>query len=96
MNRIKVGIIGYGYWGPNLARNFFEIPASELVAVADISDERLQRARSLYPNVAVTKDYTELFNMGLDAVVVSTPPALHFPIAGECLEHGLNVLVENQ
>lgn len=94
MDILKVGIIGYGYWGPNLARNFFEIPTAELKVVVDVKDDRLQRAHSLYPNVAMTHDYTELFKMDLNAVVVSTPPALHYSIAKDCLEHGLNVLVE--
>ena len=94
MSTIKIGIIGYGYWGPNLARNFYDIPASELVAIADVKEDRLQRAQTLYPGVATTKNYTELFQLGLDAVVISTPPALHHPIAKECLERGLHVLVE--
>lgn len=94
MNRLRVGVIGFGYWGPNLARNFFDLPAADLVAISDLKQERLQRARSLYPAVTLTDDYTQLFNMGLDAVVVSTPPALHYQIARDCLEHGLNVLVE--
>ena len=94
MHDIKVGIIGFGYWGPNLTRNFYDIPASELVAVADMKDDRLQRAHSLYPNVALVKDYRELFGFGLNAVVISTPPVTHYPIAKDCLEHGLHVLVE--
>ena len=72
---LRVGIIGYGYWGPNLTRNFFEIPASELTAIADMKDDRLQRAKNLYPDISTTNDYTDLFNMDLDAVIVSTPPA---------------------
>lgn len=94
MKTLKVGIIGFGYWGPNLARNFYEIPASDLVAIADTKEDRLQRAHSLYPDVKLVTDYTELFNLGLDAVVVSTPPATHYAIAKDCLEHGLSVLVE--
>lgn len=94
MRALKVGIIGYGYWGPNLTRNFFEIPSSELVAIADVREDRLQRAQSLYPGIVTTKDYTDFFKMGIDAVVVSTPPALHFPIAKDCLEHNLHVLIE--
>jgi predicted dehydrogenase len=94
MNQIKVGIIGFGYWGPNLTRNFYDIPVSELVAVADMKEDRLQRAHSLYPGVRLVKDYKELFNLNLDAVVISTPPATHYPIAKDCLEHGLHVLVE--
>ena len=91
---LNVGIIGYGYWGPNLTRNFFEIPMSELVAISDLKQDRLQRARTLYPDVVTTPDYTELFDLDLDAVVISTPPATHYPLAKECLEHGLHVLVE--
>ncbi|NOH01927.1 MAG: Gfo/Idh/MocA family oxidoreductase [Chloroflexi bacterium] len=94
MNRLKVGVIGFGYWGPNLARNFFDLPSSDLVAISDLKQERLQRARSLYPAITLTDDYTKLFSMGLDAVVVSTPPALHYQITKDCLEHGLSVLVE--
>lgn len=91
---LNVGIIGYGYWGPNLTRNFFDIPASDLIAIADTKDDRLQRAKNIYPEVVTTNNYTNLFEMNLDAVVISTPPATHYPIAKDCLEHGLHVLVE--
>lgn len=94
MDKIRVGIIGFGYWGPNLARNFHDVAASELVAIADLKDARLKHAQSLYPSVRLVKDYHELFDSGLDAVVISTPPITHHPIAKECLEHGLHVLVE--
>ena len=94
MNTVKVGVIGYGYWGPNLTRNFFELPSAELVAIADGKDDRLQRARTLYPNIVLTKDYTDFFKMDVDAVVIAVPPAFHYPIAKDCLEHGLHVLVE--
>ena len=91
---LNIGIIGYGYWGPNLTRNFFEIPMSDLVAIADMKDDRLQRAKSIYPNVLTTNEYTEFFNMDLDAAIISTPPATHYPIAKDCLDHGLHVLIE--
>jgi len=91
---LNVGIIGYGYWGPNLTRNFFEIPMSELVAIADVKNDRLQRAKNIYPNIFTTNEYSEFFDMDLDAVIVSTPPATHYLIAKNCLEHGLHVLVE--
>lgn len=94
MDKLKVGIIGYGYWGPNLTRNFFEIPASELVAIADLKEDRLQRAHALYPSITLTKDYKDFFNMDVDAVVISVPPAFHYSIAKDCLEHDLHVLVE--
>jgi len=94
MDKIRVGIIGFGYWGPNLARNFFELTASELVVIADLKQDRLKRVTTNYPNVIVTQDYQEFFNLGLDAVVVSTPPAVHFPVAKDCLQHNLPVLIE--
>ncbi|HEX8993381.1 MAG TPA: Gfo/Idh/MocA family oxidoreductase [Anaerolineales bacterium] len=94
MRKLRVGIIGFGYWGPNLARNFHDIAASELVAIADQKEDRLQRARAMYPSVYLETDYHELFNADLDALVVATPPATHHAIARECLEHGLHVLVE--
>ena len=94
MGKIKVGTIGYGYWGPNLVRNFVENPGSEMVIVADIKKERLSTIKASYPQVMITKDYKDLFNQNLDAVVIATPPQSHYILAKECLEHGLHVLVE--
>ena len=94
MKKVKVGVIGSGYWGPNLIRNFVSLPESNLVAVADLSQDRLAHIKSMYPTVQVTDDYWELFGMDLDAVVVATPPTTHFSIARDCLQHGLHVLVE--
>ena len=94
MSIVRVGIIGYGYWGPNLTRNFYEIPSAELVAIADQNAERLKQAALKYPQVITKHGYQELFDLGLDAVVVATPPATHYRIAKECLENNLHVLVE--
>ena len=94
MDAIRVGVIGYGYWGPNLTRNFYEIPGSNLVAVADLSEERLRQAQARYPNLVLKQNYKELFDLDLHAVVIATPPATHYAIAKDCLEHGLHVLVE--
>jgi len=94
MDILRVGVIGYGYWGPNLTRNLFELPASEVVAISDLSEENLKRAKLKYPDIVLTTDYKQLFDMGLDAVVVSTPPKTHFPIAKDCLLNDLHVLVE--
>jgi predicted dehydrogenase len=94
MNAVRVGIIGYGYWGPNLTRNFYELPSAELVAIADLNDERLKQAASKYTQIIVAHNYQELFDLGLDAVVVATPPATHYRVAKDCLEHNLHVLVE--
>ncbi len=94
MDRIRVGIIGSGYWGPNLIRNFVDISKSELTMVADLKQDRLEKIRRSYPTVLTTENYTDLFNQKLDAAVIATPPSTHFPIAKDCLEHGLHVLVE--
>lgn len=94
MDQIKVGVIGCGYWGPNLIRNFVEIPNADLTIVSDLREERLEHIKSRYPRIEVTQDYRDLFSMELDAVVVATPPYTHFPIAKECLQHDMSVLVE--
>jgi predicted dehydrogenase len=94
MTALRVGVIGYGYWGPNLARNFYELPSADLVAVADLNQERLKQVQLKYPHVIAKHDYRELFDLNLDAVIVSTPPASHYKITKECLEHNLHVLVE--
>ncbi len=94
MDPLRVGVIGYGYWGPNLARNFHELPGSELVAVVDRKDDQLQRARVKYPNITLVKDYKEVLKMGLDAIVISTSPKTHFEIAKDCLQHDLHVFIE--
>ena len=94
MDPINVGVIGCGYWGPNLIRNFVELPSAKLVAVADLRAERREYIKSRYPGVETTDDYRNLFSMSLDAVVVATPPPTHFPIARACLEHDLHVMVE--
>ena len=95
MDIIKIGAIGCGYWGPNLIRNFVEISTTELIAVADLDQDRLQHMQSRYSQIQyTTQDYREFFKMGLDAVVISTPPQTHYKIARECLENNLHVLIE--
>jgi len=94
MNTVNIGVIGAGYWGPNLIRNFVDLPKTNLVAVADMKQERLDRIAQMYPSIKTVNDYRELFSMGLDAVVIATPPATHYMIASECLRNGLSVMVE--
>lgn len=94
MGNVRVGVIGIGYWGPNVLRNLAAIPGAEIVAVADKAEQRLREVRESYPHVAVTKDYTDFFSMGVDAVAIATPPHTHFPITKDCLEHGVHVMVE--
>jgi predicted dehydrogenase len=91
---VRLGIIGCGYWGPNLVRNFVEINNSEVVAIADVRTERLAHIHHTYPQIQGVTDFHDLFNMDLDAVVVATPPVTHFSIAREALYQGLHVMVE--
>jgi predicted dehydrogenase len=91
---LRVGVIGCGYWGPQLIRNFSEMPEAELAAVADSSPDRLQYVRQRYPGVPVYADYRQLRASDLDAVVVATPIETHFAIAREALRAGKHVLVE--
>lgn len=94
MENLKVGVIGSGYWGPNLIRNFVELPGSDVVAVADFDQNRLASIKSRYPGIETTTRYQDFFEMDVDAVAVATPPETHYAIARDCLEHGKHVLVE--
>ena len=92
---VRVGVIGYGYWGPNLVRNFAELPGSEVAAVADMRPDRLAPIRRRYPSVATTTDHRDLLkDSSIDAIVISTPIATHFDLALEALQAGKHVLVE--
>jgi predicted dehydrogenase len=95
MRPVRIGLIGCGYWGPNLVRTFQEMPEVELRAVADRDPARLDHIRARAPRVdTFTVDHREIFEMGLDAVVVATPPQTHVALAREALEAGLDVFVE--
>ena len=95
MTDLRIGAIGCGYWGPNLIRNFVENPGASVIAVSDLQVEPMNRMRQRFPEIEyAVRDYREMFDMNLDAVVIATPPATHHAIARDCLEHGLHVLVE--
>jgi predicted dehydrogenase len=92
---IRIGVIGYGYWGPNLVRNFFESTRTEVLGVADLNEDRLRVMQRRYPGVGVSTDFkTLLQDPRIDAVAISTPVSSHFPIALEALKAGKHVLVE--
>jgi predicted dehydrogenase len=92
---IRVGVIGYGYWGPNLVRNFAEVTGSIVAAVSDLSTQRLAEVRGRYPAVKTTTDYQDLLaDPGIDAVVIATPVRTHFDLALQALRAGKHVLVE--
>lgn len=95
MDTLRIGVIGCGYWGPNLIRNFIEIPTAELVIIADLQQENLDRITHRFPQIPhVTTDHQDLFSLNLDAIVVATPPQTHTRLVAECLQSGHHVLVE--
>ena len=92
---ITVGVIGYGYWGPNLVRNFTEAPGGRVGFVTDTRAERLSHVTSRYPAVKVSTDYRDLLaDPSVDAVAVATPVSTHFDLAMAALRAGKHVLVE--
>lgn len=91
----KVGVIGAGYWGPNLIRNFMQLNRSTVKMVADLDKERLVHMQGLYPSITVTTDYTEIIeDEEIDIVAVATPVHTHFKFSSEALLSGKHVFVE--
>ena len=92
---IKIGLIGYGYWGPNLARNFNSNPDLELQAICDFLPDRLQAAAKLFPQAKMSNQTDEMFsNNNLDAIAVATPVSTHFELAKKALMAGKHVWLE--
>lgn len=94
MSKIKIGVIGCGYWGPKLARNFHALDGASLDWVSDLDPERLAHMKALYPQVKTTQNYQDILASDADAVVIATPVFTHKPIALDCLNAGKHVLVE--
>src|SRR6202142_989071 len=92
---IKVGIVGYGYWGPNVARNFNHAGVSEVVAITDKRAGCVNRAAQALPGAKTTKDAQEvLTSPDIDVIAVVTPVWTHYQIAKTALENGKHVFVE--
>ena len=92
---VRIGVIGYGYWGPNLVRNCFETPGVQVACVSDLRTDRLALLSSRYPSVSVTQNCLELIEApSIDAVAVATPVSTHFDLALRTLKAGKHVLVE--
>ena len=92
---IRVGVVGCGYWGPNLVRNFRSLPDCGMKIMCDISVQRLKHLRSLYPEVKGETDYNHMLNgAGLDAVAIATSVRYHYPMAKASLEAGKHTFIE--
>lgn len=91
----QIALVGYGYWGPNLLRNFSNIPGAEVVYCCDKDITRLKEARKKFPFVITTTNYEEILkDNDLSAVVIATPTKYHFELARLALEAGKDVLIE--
>ena len=89
---IKVAVVGLGYWGPNLVRNFIQTDGGEVTRVCDIVPERCARMQKLYPWVKATNRYEEILQAkDVDAVASATPPSEHYAMARAALELGKHV-----
>ncbi|MFH0788136.1 MAG: Gfo/Idh/MocA family oxidoreductase, partial [Pseudomonadota bacterium] len=92
---IQVGVIGYGYWGPNLVRNFFEVPGSTVKAVSDLNSDRLALVGRRFPTIKTTTRYADLINdPGIDAIAIATPVSTLFDLARQAIQAGKHVLIE--
>ena len=92
---LKVGVIGCGYWGPNLIRNFVQLNESDVARVADLDSGRLKHMRTLYPGVQTTSDYRDIISdPEIDIVAVATPVQTHFNFGKEALLAGKHVFIE--
>ncbi len=91
---LKIGVIGCGYWGPNLIRNFSNNPDCDMAVCCDKDEARLNRMRALYPSVQTTTNYLDLIQSDLDAVIIATPVSTHFPLAQKALASGKHVFIE--
>jgi predicted dehydrogenase len=92
---IDIGVIGYGYWGPNIVRNLETLESARLIAIADTSASARERAHKAHPNVRISEDPSELISSpNTDAVAIVTPVWTHFELAKTALENGKHVFVE--
>src|SRR5947208_8976396 len=94
-NMVRFGVIGYGYWGPNVVRNLTSVEGSELMAVCDKSPAARRRLQKAHPGIAVATEASEILaSADIDAVAVVTPVWTHYELAKAALENGKHIFVE--
>ncbi|MBV8701946.1 Gfo/Idh/MocA family protein [Bradyrhizobium sp.] len=92
---VNIGLIGYGYWGPNLLRNFAELPGVRTVAVADLRPAQLESVSRRYPSIRTTTHFEDLIaDESIEAIVVATPVATHFEFGMAALKAGKHLWLE--
>ena len=92
---VRVGVIGCGYWGPNLIRNFVSCPQTELRWVCDMDKDRLEKVMKSYPGISATINCMNvIYDSDIDAISIATPVHTHYVLARKCLENGKHVLIE--
>ncbi len=94
MEKIAVGIIGAGYWGPNLVRNFSSCPATQVLAVCDQNPTRLEAIGKTNSQMKLVPSVDDLLSFPIQAVAIATPVSTHFALASRCLQAGMHVMVE--
>ncbi len=95
MSAVRIGVVGLGYWGPNIARVLHEVPDAEVAYACDLDHARLARIARRYPAVRTTTSYDELLaDDRLDAIAIATSVSTHYPLALAALEAGKHVFIE--
>ena len=91
---MNIGIIGLGYWGPNIVRNFIANPEINSLIACDLKKERLNFIKNIFPSVHLTKDFSDLLNGKIDAIAIATPVDTHYKFSKLALEAGKHIWVE--
>lgn len=95
MDPVRTAIVGLGYFGPNVLRNFFAQSACHMVAACDIKQENINRMQRMYPSIAYTSNYDDIINdASIELVLIATPASTHFTLAKRALEAGKHVFIE--
>ncbi len=94
-NILRVAVLGFGYWGPHMARNLSQLDGFDLVAIIDLSSERLEVASQRFPTIPVFQSLAEaVATVAIDALIIASPAHTHFDLACQSLGYGLHTLVE--
>ena len=95
MDKLRIGLAGFGYWGPNLARAINNQDAAILAGIAEADESKLEKAKSIYPECVGFKSVSEMILSGkVEAVIIATPAETHDEVAREAIENDLHALIE--